>query len=148
SHIPFVSRSAKAPEETPAAWDLARFTAAAIDTAGSRELDARSKALVNRLLVAADGENFPLPILTHPVETASKADWRKKYALGVTEVLDALEKQWTRPTGVRRVIQTSLVIAGNWLPPVAFFAAVANLLWQFFGVSGSDHFRLTDVGWV
>ena len=52
TRIPYVSSitgSSKEVEQAPAAWDLARFTAAAIDLAGSRELDARSKALVNAL---------------------------------------------------------------------------------------------------
>lgn len=148
SRIPFVSRSAKEAEEAPAAWDLARFTAAAIDVAGGRELDARGKALVNTLLVAADAEGFPLPLLTDPVETASKADWRRRYSQGLIDELAEVEKQWTRPTGTRRVIQSALVVASDWLPPVALFATIANLLWRFFNVSGSDALRVTDIGLI
>jgi hypothetical protein len=145
TRIPFVSR-AKKPEEvdTPAAWDLSMFTTACADVAGNRELDARSKALVNRLLVEADGQGFPLPILTDPVETMAKMDWRKRYAMGLTEVLDQVEKQWTRPTGFRRVIQTTLVIAADWLPPLALIAALINLLWRIFDVDGRGH----EVGWL
>jgi hypothetical protein len=142
--IPFVSSGKKEAEAAPAAWDLSMFTTACADVAGNRELDARSKALVNRLLVAADEQGFPLPVLADPVEAMSRADWRKKYAIGLTEVLDEVEKQWTRPTGVRRVIQTSLVVAGNVLPPLALIAALINLLWRIFDPDGRGY----DIGWV
>lgn len=148
SRIPFISRASKQEEiATPAAWDLSMFTTAATDVAGNRELDSRSKALVNRLLVAADEQGFPLPIISDPVEAMAKTDWRKKFAIGLTEVLDEVEKQWTRPTGFRKAIQTALVIASDWLPPLALIAAIANLLWRIFDPSGSGG-SITEVGWV
>src|SRR5262249_26285150 len=53
--LPMVGKSREA-SAAPAAWDLATFTRACSDAAASRSLDARNKALANRLLVAADGQ--------------------------------------------------------------------------------------------
>jgi hypothetical protein len=63
--------------------------------------------------------------------------------VGLTEVLDAVEKQWTRPTGVRRVIQTTLVILADWLPPLALIAALVNLLWKVFSPLGGEMYMPT-----
>ena len=130
--IPFVSRSKKNDVETPAAWDLDLFASAVSEVAASRELDARGKALANRLLVDANDQGFPLAVLGEPIDNLSKIDWRQRYARILTEVLDQVERQWTRPTGLRRVIQGSLVVLADLLPPVAFVAALVNLLVRYF----------------
>jgi hypothetical protein len=117
------------------------FTSACSNVAGNRELDARGKALVNRLLVEANEQGFPLSVLSEPVEALSKIDWRQKWARGLTEVLDEVEKQWARPTGVRRVVQGTLVFLADWLPPLALLAALANLLWRVF-------YKDESIGWV
>lgn len=126
--IPFVSRS-KQPD-APAAWDLARFTSACSDVAGNRMLDARGRALGNRLLVDADHEGFPLSVLTEPVEAAGKIDWRQRWARLLSEVLESVEKEWTRPTGTRGWMESVLVPVANWLPPVALLAGFSILLWR------------------
>jgi hypothetical protein len=63
------------------------------------------------------------------------------------QVLQDVEKQWTRPTGVRRVVQGTLVVLANWTPPFALLAALINLLNRYF-----DPFSLyknaPDIGWV
>jgi hypothetical protein len=143
--IPFVSRS-KQQVETPAAWDLSMFTTACCEIAANRELDARGRALTNRLLVVAETQGFPLNILTEPTEALAKIDWRQKWAHGLTEVLDAVEKQWTRPTGLRRVVQGTLVFLADWVPPLALVAALLNLLDRVFNPFG--HYTNTDVGWI
>ena len=79
------------------------FTSACSDVAANRQLDARGKALANRLLVEAETQGFPLAILTDPVEALAKIDWRQRYAQGLTRgAATQVEKQWTQPTGVRR----------------------------------------------
>jgi hypothetical protein len=130
--IPFISRSRKADMDAPPAWDLALFTSAVSEVASSRELDARGKALGNRLLVDADEQGFPLEVLTEPIDGLSRIDWRHRYAHILTEVLDKVEKQWTRPTGMRRVVQTALVILADWVPILTFLAALVVLLIRFF----------------
>ncbi len=132
--IPFVSRS-KQQLEAPAAWDLARFTSACADVASNRQLDARAKALVNRLLVEADTQGFPLSVLSTPIESMTRLDWRQKWARGLTEVLESVEKQWTRPSGSRRLVQETLVLAADWIPPLALLASLVNLLWKVFYLS-------------
>jgi hypothetical protein len=119
--------------KTQAAWDLATFTRACTDVAASRHLDARGKALANRLLLEADQQGFPLDLLTEPAEAAAKIDWRQRYAQILIEVLDQVEQQWARPTGARRVLQTIIVFMADWLPPLALLAACVRLLWKYFG---------------
>jgi hypothetical protein len=143
--IPFISRS-KQQVETPTAWDLSMFTSACCDVAASRELDSRGKALVNRLLVDAQIQGFPLDVLTDPVEALAKIDWRQRWARGLTEVLDQVEKQWTRPTGVRRLVQGTLVLLADWVPPLALLGALVNLLIRVF--DPWDQHKGEAIGWV
>src|SRR5262249_55265527 len=59
SFWPKVSRGEK--EKAPAStWNLATFTRACSDMAATRQLDARGRALANRLLVEADVQEFPV----------------------------------------------------------------------------------------
>ncbi|MFO0927438.1 MAG: GTPase [Gemmataceae bacterium] len=141
SRIPFVSRAVGGGEkaDTPATWDLTLFTGACTDVAANRQLDARSKALANRLLVEADTQGFPLAVLSDPVEGLAKLDWRQRWARALTEVLDHVEKQWTRPTGARRLVQTVLVFLADWVPPLALLAALFNLLWRVFDPQGKGY---------
>lgn len=134
SRIPFFGGGGSSANQaqTPAAWNLAQFTAAVSNVAGNRELDARSKALVNRLLVEAEAAGYPLSLLAEQMDGLGKLDWRKRYSMGLTEVLDEVEKQWTKPTGARRFIQTGLVIAADWLPPLALLSGLFLLLWNIF----------------
>ena len=123
----------------PAAWDLASFTRACSDEAASRHLDARGRALANRLLLEADGQGFPVSLLNESVEAATKNDWRGRYAGAVGEVLHQVEQQWARPTGVRRWVQTGLVVLADWLPPLALLAALVYVLWRYFDPLNRGH---------
>jgi hypothetical protein len=143
--IPFVSRSARK-VETPAAWDLGLFTSACADVASNSQLDARGRALVDRLLVAANEQGFPIAVLSEPVEALAKIDWRQRWARGLTEGLDHIEKHWTRPKGTRRLVQAGIVFLSDWVPPIALLAALGNLLWRAFDPYGKGlEFRWLDV---
>jgi hypothetical protein len=128
-------------EQTPASWDLAMFTSACSDIAANRELDARGRALVNRLLVDANEQGYPLSVLSESVEALARIDWRQKWSRGLTEVLDEVEKQWTRPTGLRRWVQGTLVFLADWVPPLALLAALTNVLYRVF-------YQETSIAWV
>ncbi len=95
-------------------------------------LDSRGKALANRLLVEADGHGFPVGILNEPVEAVARIDWRQRYAQLLSEVLQDVERQWSEPTGTRRIVQGILVFVSAWLPLAAFLGAIGVLLWQYF----------------
>jgi hypothetical protein len=140
--VPLLSRGKK--EEPVPHWDLGLFTRACSDTAASRQLDARSKALVNRLLVDADSQGYPLSVLNERMEALGKTDWRGRHALALSEVLSEVESQLTRPTGFRRFMQVSVVFLANWLPPIALLAALFNLLWRIFDPLGRGY----QVHWV
>ena len=96
--VPFLPK-ARDGATTPASWDASRFARACSEIAANRQLDARGKALANRLLVEADAQGFALKVLADPVEAASKTDWRQRYALAMSEVLHQVEKQRTRADG-------------------------------------------------
>jgi hypothetical protein len=133
-------------EAAPAStWDLATFTRACSETAASRHLDARGKALANRLLVEADQQGFPVALLTPPVEAAARTDWRQRHALALIEVLQQVEAQWSRPTGARRWLHTIVIWVADWLPLVVLLAALVNLLWQYFNPLGREYHPL---GWI
>lgn len=118
--------------DTPAAWDLSAFSRACTRAAGKRHLDARGKALANRLLVEADKMGFPLDLLTHPTESAAGIDWQQRYAQTLIEVLGQVEQQWSNPKGMRRLVQASIVFLGDWAPLVALLGALIRLLWLYF----------------
>jgi energy-coupling factor transporter ATP-binding protein EcfA2 len=128
--LPFVPRSA-APAQTPAAWNLSAFTQACSRAAAEGHLDARGRALPNRLLVEADRQEFPLELLTAPAEAAAKLDWRQRYAQTLVDVLHQVEQQRAQPTGVRRWLQGGIIWLADWAPPLALLAGCAVVLWMW-----------------
>ena len=144
--IPFMPRSPTLPSPNlgegrvgePASWDLSTFIKACSDVAGNRHLDARGKALSNKLLVEADHQGFPLDVLTEPMEGRSALDWRQRYASILSEVLQQVERDWSKPTGLRRLIESVVVWLGNWVPPIALLAALIVLLWRYFNPSAAN----------
>jgi hypothetical protein len=129
--VPFLPGGKKKEEHLPA-WDLTMITRACSDVAGNRHLDARGRALANRLLVAADNQGFPLELLTEPVEELGEVDWRQRHAQTLSEVLRQVEREWTRPTGWRRWVHGGVVFLANWLPLIALLASLIALLWRIF----------------
>jgi hypothetical protein len=127
TRIPFTGRSKV---ETAPSWDLAMLTRACSEVAANRQLDARSRALANRLLLAASDQGFPLSALADPVEAVSKIDWRQNHARSLNEVLQRVEKQWTKPTGAGRLVQSGLVLAADFLPPLSLLVGFVILLWR------------------
>jgi hypothetical protein len=133
-------------EPTPAAWDLANFTRACSDVAGNRHLDARIKALANRLLVDADTQGFPLNILSEPVESRTALDWRQRYSQILVEVLHQVEQEWTQPKGFRLIMQSVVIFLANWLPPLALLGGILILLWRIIDPAGKGYsFSIWDV---
>ena len=135
--IPFLPRGHSG-VESPASWDLSTFIKACSDVAGNRHLDARGKALANKLLVEADHQDFPLDILSEPIESRSTLDWRQRYAGILNEILQQVEREWSKPTGLRRLTQAVVVWLGNWVPPVTLLAALIVLLWRYFNPSAAN----------
>jgi energy-coupling factor transporter ATP-binding protein EcfA2 len=142
--IPLLPRPSQS-VETPPAWDLAAFTSACSNVAGERHLDARAKALANRLLVEADHLGFPLDVLTEPTEAAARLDWRQRYARALVEVLAEVERQWSRPRGPRRWLQTGVIFLADWLPSVTLLAACIWLLYQWFVPTPPRPFAFGDL---
>jgi hypothetical protein len=132
-------------KETTGAWDLYTFTSACTSAASERHLDARGKALANKLLVEADAEGFPLDLLSPPTDHAAKIDWRQRYARILVEVLDEIEQQWVKPKGTRRWLQGSVVWLANRLPLVCVLGTVVLLLWQYMMAEARRTPALADI---
>jgi hypothetical protein len=126
NRIPFVGGKA----EAAPSWDLSKLTRACSDVAANRQLDARARALSNRLLLAASDQGFPIGSLADPVEAAGMTDWRQRHSRALSEVLQRVERQWTKPTGTGRLVQSGLVMAADFLPPLSLFAGVVLMLWR------------------
>jgi energy-coupling factor transporter ATP-binding protein EcfA2 len=121
------------------ALDLGEFTRACSTAASDRHLDARGKALANRLLLEADQAGFPLSLLTQPTESAAKIDWRQRYSQALIDVLSQVEQAWARPTGIRRYLQGAVILLADWLPGIGFVAALVYLLWNVFNLSDTGY---------
>lgn len=130
-HIPFIPKVGGTQVATPREWDLANFTQACSAAAAEQHLDARSKALANRLLLEADGHGFPLGLLNEPTEKSARAEWRARYAQAMIEVLGQVQHSWSRPTGLQRITQAILVFLADWLPLLAVGGMGTILLWQY-----------------
>jgi hypothetical protein len=146
SRIPLMPRSRDSADAQPT-WDLLTFTRACSDAAASRLLDARGKALANRLQVEADTQGFPVELLGEPVEATAKIDWRQRHALTLGDVLQHVEHEWTRPTGARRYVQGTIVFLADWVPLLALGAALVFLLYKAFPLlrESDYHFQLSDL---
>jgi hypothetical protein len=122
--------------ETPANWNLAAFAHECTRVAGEKVLNQRAAALVNRLLVEADRQRFPLPVLTGPTSEAARADWQVRYDRALMDALAEVERGRTRPRGLRKVLHVSVVTLANVLPELVFVASFLILLWRFFDPQG------------
>jgi hypothetical protein len=128
SKVPFAGGGS----QPPAAVNLAQFTHECIRAAGDRSLDQRQRALTNRLLVEADQQGFPPELLPRPVAEVEKQDWHKRYEEALNESLTHVERQWSRPTGLRSWLQAALVHLANYLPGLTLVAAIIVLLYRYF----------------
>jgi hypothetical protein len=117
-------------------WDLAAFSRLCSGLASDRHLDARTRALPNHLLVVADQEGYPVPLLSDATEEVARKDWRQRFATVLIEVLHETERQWAHPTGPRSWVQTTLVWLGDLLPMLAILGSSVFLLDQYFSFSG------------
>lgn len=134
SRIPFMPKfggndKSSAPATT---WNLAAFAHECTRVAGEKVLDKRGGAMVNRLLVEADRNAFPLQLLNNATTDAARIDWHERYDRALIEALAEVERTFTQPQGARRVVQTTLVTVANLLPEATFVSAFLLLLWRFF----------------
>ncbi|HYV36961.1 MAG TPA: hypothetical protein VE988_14740, partial [Gemmataceae bacterium] len=130
--IPSIVPKIGAPAQPQTRLDLGEFARACSAAAAERHLDARAKALTNRLLLSGEQQGFPLHLLTGPTESASRLDWRQRYSQAMIDVLSKVEQQWARPTGIRRYLQGTVVLLADWLPGTVLIAALGWVLWRYF----------------
>lgn len=134
SRIPFMPKfgSGESPSNPASAWNLAAFAHECTRVAGEKVLDKRGGAMVNRLLVEADRQAFPLQLLNNPTADAAHIDWHQRYDRALIEALADVERTFTQPRGLRKALQVTLLTLGNVLPEATFVAAFLVLLWRFF----------------
>jgi energy-coupling factor transporter ATP-binding protein EcfA2 len=133
--IPFVPHSQQK-LETPTSWNLAAFAHECTRVAGEKVLNQRAGALVNRLLVEADRQRFPLSVLNGPTHDAARVDWQVRYDRALMEALAEVERTLTRPRGLRRLLHVTVVTLSNVLPELVFIASFLLILWRFFDPQG------------
>jgi energy-coupling factor transporter ATP-binding protein EcfA2 len=117
--------------ETPVEWNLGSFVHDCARAAGERVLDQRTTALVNRLLVAADQNGFPLAILQEPTAAVGRLDWRERITGIVIDALAEVERQVSAPTGWRKWLRGGITLAANTLPELSLIATAGIILWNF-----------------
>jgi energy-coupling factor transporter ATP-binding protein EcfA2 len=117
--------------ETPKEWDLDEFARACSATAAQQHLEARLKALSNRLLVEADALGVPLQMLGDATEAVTGLDWKSRHAQAMIEIIAQVEGEWSNPSGVRRWLQRGIIWAANSLPVFGLFAMIVILLWGY-----------------
>lgn len=140
--IPMLPR-AQARVETPREWDLDEFARACSAAASQQHLDARFKALSNRLLVEADTLGIPLQMLGEATEAVNGLDWKSRHAQAMIEIIADVEREWSNPSGVKHWVQRGLILAANWLPLIGFGTMGTLLLW---GYAMNDRpFNATDL---
>jgi energy-coupling factor transporter ATP-binding protein EcfA2 len=127
------SSSSAPPTEAKPAWNLSTFTQAAGRAAGLQILDARIRALVNRLLPQAD-PRIPTALLYDELEKAACLDWHMQYDEATRDTLLQIERIYSNPHGWRKVVQSAVIWTASTLPEIAFAAALLRLLWFYFMV--------------
>jgi hypothetical protein len=132
SRIPFLPKFGEPATQTPVTWNLTAFAHECTRQAGEKVLDKRGTAIVNRLLVEADRQRFPLTLLNSATTDASRIDWHGRYDRALIGALAEVERICTQPRGMRRVIQVTVVSLANILPEIAFVGAFLVLLYRYF----------------
>ncbi|VTS03469.1 GTPase [Tuwongella immobilis] len=132
--IPIGSKG-KSQSERVNNWSLASFTLECSRAAGERVLDQRTKALINKLLVEADAVGYPLNLLTPTVQEASRLNWHERYDRALRDSLTYVEEKCLRPTGGRKMLQTSLIRIANNLPEIVLLASFLLLMWRYMVIS-------------
>jgi energy-coupling factor transporter ATP-binding protein EcfA2 len=128
--LPFIPRLPNA-ISAPKEFDIGSFAQACSKAAFDQNLDARQRALANRLLVQANAAGIPLQLLSDQAEAVSRQDWKARHADAMVDILGHVERSWSQPTGVRRLLQKSLIFLADWLPIVSVGAMGTWLLWEY-----------------
>lgn len=136
--LPLSSSSSDRSLPSAAAWDLGLFTRACSDAAVTRQMEARGKALIDRLLVQADAQGFPVKLLNDAVDQAGERDWRGTIAQAISETLQQLEREWTNPSGGRGFFQALLIFLSDWLPLIALLGGFIRPLALAFNIYGTN----------
>lgn len=114
----------------PRTWDLQGLTRECISVAGKRGLDQRQRALGDRLIVAANERGFPGELLAPRVKELANLDWRGQFQSAVGDALGQVEREWSQPTGSRRLLRGGLVVLANIVPELTFVGTVLLLMWR------------------
>ncbi len=117
-----------------AGWTLEAFCRSLTEAVAEQHLDARSQALPDALLVAAERGGFPILLLIEQVQRIRQGDWRGSYLAVLEKSLREVESQWTSPRGIRKALLKGLVIAGEWIPLSVFLASLLYVLNSFFPI--------------
>ena len=137
--------AAAAHAAAPAAGDLAGLADACSQLAADRHLDARERALPNRLLVQADEAGMPVGPLNQLMVDHPAPAWRSLLPGFLQDSFADLETAWNQPEGGRHLLQRSLAWIGDLLPIVIVGLTSAWLLYDYFLATPRRTFALYDL---
>jgi len=128
SQIPVIGNGASS---APPPLDLNMLGRASSATSNQQHFASRQKALAARLLAEADPLGFPLTYIEETTEETARLDWRPRLDNAVVEVIAQVEHSWSHPAGIRKGIQTAVILIADWLPLLGFGAMGVLLIWQY-----------------
>jgi energy-coupling factor transporter ATP-binding protein EcfA2 len=128
--LPFVPKMLRGPQ-APQEWDLSRFTESCSAAASEQHLSSRLKAMTNRLLVEADTLGIALALMSEPAEAMIRLDWKNRFARDMIEVIGAVQRNWSQPSGLRWWLQKGIIVLADWLPLLSLGGMGIRLLWGY-----------------
>ncbi|HMP02339.1 MAG TPA: 50S ribosome-binding GTPase [Gemmatales bacterium] len=127
------------------AGGLSDFAEACSQVAADRHLDARQRALPNRLLVQADAAGMPVAPLNAMLQEQPLPSWRQLLPGFLRASFDDLETAWKNPARGRHLLQRVLAWTGDLLPIVVFIAACGWLMYAYFFSEKTRTFAWSDL---
>lgn len=144
--LPRMGMSSAASEAVvPAGGDLASLADACSQLAADRHLDARERALPNRLLVQADVAGMPVAPLNQLMTDHPASAWRSLLPGFLRASFADLETAWKQPEGGRHLLQRGLAWIGDLLPIVMLGLTSAWLLYDYFLATPRRTFAWSDL---
>ncbi|MCS6977345.1 MAG: 50S ribosome-binding GTPase [Gemmatales bacterium] len=95
-------------------------------------VDARWRAMPNKLLVTAEQNGFPITLLNQAIQRAADSPRQDQFSYLLKQSGEEVQKQWHSPLKPRYWVLRLLVFLGEWVPTLALLAALLLVLNNFF----------------
>lgn len=140
------SSTPSAPEsQTHASADLAGLVMACTQAVADRHLDARERALPNRLLVQADVAGLPISALNELMSSLPTTNWRARVPGLLRDCFEDVAKSWQNSGQQAHLWRRGLIWFGNALPLGIVMLTSVLLLADYFLASPRRSFTWSDL---